>query len=77
MFQAGIFLGECELHESLGKWCNPEIPFKQRWEMLHRPNGLPPKETFYFEKRRLGIISAIFHFLTIYLRCIIPQLWIK
>lgn len=77
MFQAGTYLGECELHESLDKWCNPKIPLKQRWEMLHRPNGMPPKETFYFEKRHFGLVPAIFHFLTIYLRCIIPQLWIK
>lgn len=75
MFQTGIFLGECELHESLDKWCNPEIPFKQRWKMLHRPNGMPPRETFYFERRHLGIISAIFHYFTVYLRCIVPQLW--
>lgn len=77
VFQAGTFLGECESHESLDKWCNPEVAFKQRWKMLHRPNGMPPKETFYFERRHWGVISAIFHFLTIYLRCIFPKLWIK
>lgn len=77
IFQADVFLGECELHESLDKWCNPEVPFKQRWKMLHRPNGMPPKETFHLEKRHIGLASAIFHYFTIYLRCIIPQLWIK
>lgn len=77
MFQAGYYLGECEVHESLDAWCNPKVPFKQRWKMLHKPNGMPPKETFYLEKKHIGFLSAIFHYFTIYLRCIIPQLWTK
>lgn len=77
MFQAGYFLGECEQHESLDKWCNPEVNFKQRWKILHHPNGMPPKETFHLEKRHIGLYTAIFHYFIIYLRCIIPQLWIK
>lgn len=77
IYQASTFLGECELHESLDKWCNPDVPFKQRWKMLHRPNGMPPKETFHLEKRHLGLGIAIFHYFTIYLRCITPRLWAK
>lgn len=75
IYLAGEFLGNCELHESLDKWCNPNIPFKQRWKMLFRPNGMPPKETFYFEKKHIGVIIALFHFCTIYLRCLFPKLW--
>lgn len=77
MYQIGIYLGECEQHESLDKWCNPDVPFKQRWKMLHRPNGMPPKETFHLEKRHIGLFTAMFHYCTIYIRCIIPQLWTK
>lgn len=77
MYQVGTYLSECELHESLDKWCNPNVPFKQRWKILHRPNGMPPKETFHFEKKHIGLCSALFHYCTIYIRCIIPQLWFK
>ena len=77
MYQVGTYLGECELHESLDKWCNPDVPFKQRWKMLHRPNGMPPKEMFYFEKRHKGFIIALFHYFTVQLRCILPQIWVK
>lgn len=77
MFQVGHYLGECEQHESLDQWCNPKVPFKQRWRMVHRPNGMPPKETFHIEKRHFGLFTAIFHYFTIYLRCIFPTLWIK
>lgn len=75
MFQAGKYLGECDLHESIDKWCNPEVPFNQRWKALHRPTGMPPKETFHLEKRHYGIVKASFHYCTIYLRCLFPMLW--
>lgn len=77
MYQAGRVLGECELHESIDKWCNPAVPFKQRWKALHRPNGMPPKETFHLEKRHCGMAVAAFHYCTIYLRCCFPALWNK
>lgn len=77
MFQAGEYLGECDLHESIDKWCNPEIPFNQRWKALHRPTGMPPKETFHLEKRHCGLMKAFFHYSTIYVRCIFPKLWIR
>lgn len=75
MYQIGRVLGECDEHPALDKWCNPEIPFKQRWKMLHRPNGMPPKETFYLERRHYGFFPAVFHYCTIYLRCICPWIW--
>ena len=74
MYQVGTYLGECELHESLDKWCNPDVPFEQRWKMLHRPNGMPPKETFHLGKRHIGLCTALFHYCTIYIRCIILRL---
>ena len=77
MWQAGHPLGECDLHPTLDKWCNPSISLTKRWQILHRPNGMPPKETFYFERRHYGLRTAIFHFITIYLRCIFPQIWVK
>ena len=77
MYQAGTYLGECEFHETLDKWCNPQVSFKQRWKMLYRPNGMPPKETFHLEKRHYGIGKAVFHYFTIHLRCLFPGIWIK
>lgn len=76
MYQVGSFLGECELHESLDKWCNPDVPIKKRWEMLHKPNGMPPKETFHLENRHYGLLYASFHFITVYIRCFFPKLWV-
>lgn len=77
MYQAGGgYLGECDLHHTLDKWCNPNVPLIQRWKALHKPNGMPPKETFHLEYRHYGFSIASFHFFTIYLRCFCPWIWI-
>lgn len=46
MYQVGEPLGECDAHETLDTWCNPDVPLKKRWAMLYRPNGMPPKKPF-------------------------------
>lgn len=73
--QVGKFLGACERHEHIDKWCNPNVPLLQRINVLHKPNGMPPKETFHLEKRHYGVMQASFHFVTIYMRCLFPKLW--
>ncbi len=75
LYQVGETLGECDEHESLDTWCNPNVPFKKRWSLLHRPNGMPPKETFYLEKRHIGLLKASFHYITVYIRCFFPIIW--
>lgn len=77
IYQVGMYVGECDVHPTLGKWCDPKAPFKDRWKMLHKPNGMPPKETFHLEKRHYGLCIASFHYLTTILRCVCPQVWIK
>ena len=75
IYQVGQVLGECDAHASLDKWCNPKVPLPQRWKALPRPNGMPPKETFHFERIHYGLARATVHFITIYLRCLFPHLW--
>ena len=76
IYQIGKVLGECDEHPTFDKWCDPNVPFGQRWKLLNRPNGMPPRETFYFEKRHYGIIVACFHYLTVHIRCFFPKWWI-
>lgn len=76
MYQVGKALGECDVHPTLDKWCNPDVPLVQRWKMLHRPNGMPPKEVFHFEKQT-SVWRAAFHYISVYVRCLVPQLWTR
>ena len=77
LWQVGHPLGECDLHEHIDAWCDPEIPLKRRWKLMHRPNGMPPMEIFHLENQHYGLRTAIFHFITIHLRCLFPNIWIK
>lgn len=76
MFQCAKVLGECDLHERIDKWCDPEVPLKTRWAMLNRPNGMPPKETFHLDRRHSGMAVALFHYCTTIIRCLVPRLWL-
>lgn len=75
-YQFGRFIGICERHKSMDKWCNPNVPFVQRWKAMWKPNGMPPHETFHFERRHYGRMSAALHYCTILLRCCFPKLWL-
>jgi GT2 family glycosyltransferase len=75
MYVTSGILGECDAHESLATWCNPDKPFSKRWKAFRTPLGQNPEEFFVFEKRHNGISKAVFHYVTNYLRVIMPILW--
>lgn len=75
IFQCSVYLGECDRHEKLSNWCNPNIPFRKRWKGLHSPLGQPPQIRFYYAKKHEGIISALIHYLLLYIRCLFPWIW--
>lgn len=74
MVQCGSVLGVCEAHAAMDGWCNPDIPFPKRWKLMHLPNGMPPNEIFHLE-RQTSVAKAIFHYATIHIRCMFPQMW--
>lgn len=76
MYQCGKVLGVCDEHEHIDAWCDPNVPLHKRWRLMFRPNGMPPHETFHYEKQ-INVLMASFHFVTVLLRCIFPKLWIR
>ena len=75
IFQTAEFEGVCEPHNELPRWCNPQVKISERIKAFQSPLGGNPKEIFHFERSHRGAMIAAFHFFTIYLRVIIPQLW--
>ncbi len=71
------YIGTCEQHQALSKWCNPDYPLRERWQSLNKPTGMPLKELFYLERRHYGYPKACFHFVTTILHCCFPKLWIE
>lgn len=76
MYQVGKALGECDEHPRIDKWCDPEVPLRDRLKMLYRPNGMPPHETFHLERKE-NICIATIHYFTVHLRCLMPWIWTK
>lgn len=77
IFQLGKAVGECDRHNRIMKWCDPDVTLTERIKFLLQPNGYPPKEVFYFNKRHYGTFIAIIRLLTTFTRCIFPSIWIK
>jgi GT2 family glycosyltransferase len=75
-FVSPSILGECDEHlEKNPIWNNPKYTMKKRWQSLHSPLGLNPKELFHFNKKHFGIIFAIRRHISIYVRILFPKLW--
>ena len=74
-YVANSILGTCDLHENLPIWCDKSHSFFKRWKAFRTPLGQNPEEFFIFDKRHNGLISAIYHYFTIHLRVIFPQIW--
>lgn len=75
IYQIGEFLGECDTHASLDKWCNPDFTLSERWKALWRPNGMPPHEVFHFENRHHGLLKAVVRYFSTILHCCVPSIW--
>lgn len=70
------FVGLCEHHEALPKWCLKNIGFTERVRNLYSPLGYShPIYYFIYEKRHFGLLTAIKHYFSIHLRVLIPALW--
>lgn len=73
VYLIGEYIGTCEGHEKLDKWTDPEVPFRERWKNLNRPNGMPLNILFYQQKTFYGLPTAIFHTFTTLFRCCFPK----
>ncbi|MEY4572062.1 MAG: hypothetical protein RLZ10_1288 [Bacteroidota bacterium] len=71
-FTTAEYIATCPPNEGLPGWCNPDVPFKERWKLLHSPKGLNIKEYNRFRKRFWGNRWFIFA-LKAYFRLIFPR----
>jgi GT2 family glycosyltransferase len=70
------YVGFCESHDSVPKWRSNSLNVLERLKNLYSPlSGCYSPEFFIFDRRHNGLFTACFHFITIHLRCIFPQLW--
>jgi GT2 family glycosyltransferase len=68
-----IVTGKCERSLTLPVWCNPAFSIHERYRSFKSPLGGRPRTTFIFQYRHLGLMPALFHYFTIYLRLFFPD----
>lgn len=70
------YIATCPNNEGLPGWCDPNIPFKNRWNLLHSPKGLNIKEYNIFRKKFWGW-KWIIYATKAYLKMISPTFYTK
>lgn len=73
LFLAKGYQGYCEANIGIA-WANPTLSLRQRWKLLHSPKGPPPYQYLIFAFRHKRK-RAMFSFIKIYLRVMLPQFW--
>lgn len=76
-FQTRFPIGECDRHDCIMKWCDPQIPLVERWKAMMRPNGYRPDEVWHFTIKNYGFFRAVISVSLSLARCVFPSLWIK
>lgn len=70
-------VGICDINQKLSKCFDPQIPLLQRFRFLNTPlSYAKPNEVFHFEKKHKNVLFAIFRYLSVYVRCAFPWIWI-
>lgn len=69
------YVGLCEKHETLSKWCSPSVKLADRIKAINSPLGVNPVKYFRYDFRHNGLFSAVLHFITIHIRLLFPGLW--
>lgn len=75
LFISFYYIGTCEKHDSLPKWCSPSVKLKERIKAFKTPLSVNPVQHFKFDLRHNGLFSAVKHFVTIHFRLFFPSLW--
>lgn len=69
------FTGTCDIESKEIKCFMKGIPFKQRWKNLHSPLSYTmPNEVFYFYNKHYNTTIAIFKYISVYIKCLFPQI---
>ncbi|HSU27401.1 MAG TPA: glycosyltransferase family 2 protein [Chitinophagaceae bacterium] len=76
IFMPPTYVGYCEAHERLPRWCLADVPLRERMRSLYSPLGnCHPYYFFMYENRHFGLWVAMKHYFSIHLRMFMPFLW--
>ena len=67
------YVGSCQDNDISKTWRNPLLPRGERLKLKEGPKGLPKKDWFYFVKKNYGLLPALYHSVTPYIRILIKK----
>lgn len=67
------YVGQCSANDIKGSWLDPSLDRKTRLKKKESPKGLPRKDWFHFVFKNYNIVSAVYHFLTPYIKILIKK----
>lgn len=70
---AKYHVGECNDNDKKGTWLDTSLPRKKRLELKEGPKGLPRQDWFHFVKKNYGVLPALYHSATPYLRILLGK----
>jgi len=70
------YVATCPSNEGTAAWCNPKIPFKDRWKLFHSPKGLNINEYIIFRRKFWGW-KWIIYASKAYMKTIFPGIYYK
>ncbi len=73
IYSSNEYVGICKDNDVTGSWRDPKLPRKVRLQKKESPKGLPKKDWFYFLKKHYGIVPALYHSATPYVRILIGK----
>lgn len=76
-FISYFYVGACEKHDSLPKWCSPSVKLSERIKAFQTPLAVNPVQHFKFDLRHNGLLLGVKHYFGIHLRLFFPSLWNK
>lgn len=66
-------VGSCEDNADEGTWRDATLPRGKRLKLKESPKGLPRKDWFYFVRKNYGLLPAIYHSITPYVRILVGK----
>ncbi len=71
IYMTNFYVGVCEKNVHKGTWEDTGLSRRERLRLKESPKGLPAKEWFYYLNKNMGIMTALWHSLTPYIRILI------
>ena len=67
------YVGECDTNSEIGTWKDTALPRKERMRLKETRKGLPKSDWWHFCKKNFGLMPAIYHSVTPYIRIMIGK----